>query len=656
MFFYKTVGVILVKQFLINHKLLFFILIFAAPFSGILTGFFYTFTSDLPEIRELNSFKPSEITRIYTSDNKILTEFYIEKRRKVGINDIPADLKSAIVMTEDRSFYNHIGVDIKGVLRAIVKDIIAGGFVEGASTITQQLAKTLFFTSKKTIVRKVKEAIVALQIERRYTKDEILALYLNQIYLGSGAYGVDSAAKTYFGKNIKDCNLSECAMLAALPRSPSRYSPLNNYKLAVKRRNIVLKILLKTNKIDQEEYNKTKKSRLLLTSKKRDQIAPHFVEFIRKKLEKQLGHAYVYKGGLSVYTTINMDFQRRAEKISQEKIDRLKKRMRRNGIKAPDPQCALIALENKNGAILSMIGGLNFKKSSYNRAIIAKRQPGSAFKPIVYGYAIEKGFPQNKMLLDSPVVYKIGSKTWKPQNFSKSFLGEITMRKALSLSKNIPAIRLIDRLGTTSISTFGNKLGLKNRLRQNLSLALGTSEVTLINLTSTYSVFANMGQKNSPYAIEKVVDKRGKIVFQKRTKKEIVMKRSTAAIITNMLEGVIKEGTGIKAKHLSRPVAGKTGTTDNYADALFIGFSPEITTGVWVGNDNNSTLGRWETGARAALPIWIDYMRNTFKNQRVNYFDIPDNTVIVQINPDTGEKYDGQGSVKALFVKGNEPL
>lgn len=644
------------KDFLTNNKLLFFIIFLAAPFSGVLTGFFYTFTSDLPEIRELNSFKPSEITRVYTSDNKVLTEFYIEKRRKVGIGDIPADLKSAIVMTEDRNFYNHIGVDIKGILRAIVKDIIAGEFVEGASTITQQLAKTLFFTSKKTIVRKIKEAIVALQIERRYTKDEILALYLNQIYMGSGAYGVDSAAKTYFGKNISDCNLSECAMLAALPRSPSRYSPLNNYKLAVKRRNIVLKILLKTNKIDDLTYKRTKKSSLKLSSKKRDQIAPHFIEYIREKLEEQLGHSYVYKGGLSIYTTLNMDFQRRAEEISQNKISRLKLRMRRNGIKSQDPQCALIALENKNGAILSMVGGLNFKKSSYNRAIIAKRQPGSAFKPIVYAYAIEKGFPQNKMLLDSPVVYKIGSKTWKPKNFSKSFLGEITMRKALSLSKNIPAIKLIDRLGTNSISSFGNKLGLKNRLRQNLSLALGTSEVTLLNLTSSYSVFANMGQKNSPYAIEKVVDKQGKTVFQNRAKKEIVMKRSTAAIITNMLEGVIKEGTGKRAKFLSRPVAGKTGTTDNYVDALFIGYSPEITTGVWVGNDNNTTLGRWETGARAALPIWIGYMKNTFKNQMVNYFDIPDNTVMVRINPDTGRKDEGQNSVKALFVKGNEPL
>ncbi|MCP3924422.1 MAG: PBP1A family penicillin-binding protein [Desulfobacterales bacterium] len=642
-------------NFLKNHKILIFIVFMAAPFSGILTGFFYTFTSDLPEIRELNSFKPSEVTKVYTSDNQLLTEFYIERRRQVSITDIPAHLKNAIVMTEDRNFYSHIGVDIKGIFRAIVKDIIAGEFVEGASTITQQLAKTLFFTSKKTIVRKIKEAIVALQIERRYTKDEILALYLNQIYLGSGAYGVDSASKTYFGKTVTDCDLSESAMLAALPRSPSRYSPLNNLKLAVKRRNIVLKVLLKTNKINRVTYDKAIKTKLKLSETNKKQIAQHFVEFIRNKMEKELGPSILYKGGLSIYTTINMGFQKEAENSALKHMKRLKIRMKRNGISKPDPECALIALNNKNGAIISMIGGLNYMKSAFNRATIAKRQPGSAFKPIVYAYAIEQGFSQNNILLDSPIVFKTGSKIWRPENFSKTFLGEITMRKALALSKNIPAIRLIDKLGTNSVSAFGNKLGIKNTLRQNLSLALGTSEVTLINLTSTYSVFSNMGQKNTPFPIEKVIDKNGKIIFRKRVIKEIVMSRSGAAIISNMLEGVVKEGTAKKASFLSRPVAGKTGTTDNYIDALFVGFSPETTVGVWVGNDNNTTLGKGETGARAALPIWIDYMNKTFENQSINYFDIPDNTKNVHIDPDTGKRDESERSVSALFKKGKEP-
>lgn len=627
---------------------------------GSMAGFFIALTKDLPQIRNLESFKPSSITRIYSADEVLLAEFFLEKRDPVPIKMIPDNLKKALIVTEDRSFYQHSGIDLKGILRAIFRDIKAGKFVEGASTITQQLSKTLFLKPRKTLLRKAKEAFLSFQIERRYTKDEILELYLNQVYFGSGAYGVESAARIYFGKPVSDLNLSECALLAGLPKSPSRYSPLIDKDLALKRRNIVLKQMKDTKAITEAAFKRAKEAPLILAKQDKTRVkAPYFIDYIKFFLENTIGSSRLYKGGLTVVTTLDFKLQKAAEFAAEKGLSALEHRMKQQFIKNPAPQCALVSLDVLSGGILAMVGGRDYLKTPFNRATIARRQPGSAFKPIVYAYAIEQGFSQNKIILDAPVVFKTGNrkKEWQPNNFSEDYKGEMTLRMALALSKNIPAVRLIEMLGPSSVAGFAHTLGIKSPLYPNLSLALGTSGVKLINLTAAYSVFPNKGKLIEPYGVMEVVDGNGRLVWRVKPNKKAVISRESAAVITDMLRSVIQDGTGKKAKIIQRPIAGKTGTTNEYKDALFIGFSPSITTGVWVGQDTFTTIGKGETGARAALPIWIEFMKRALHNRPIQYFDMPDDVVKVRIDPTTGllAADNAPNAVKALFKKGTEP-
>ena len=636
------------------------ILFFCGAVFGVMAGGFIALTHDLPQILSLKNFTPSSITRIYSADNVLLTELFVEKRDPVRLETIPSYLTKALVATEDRNFYRHSGIDLKGIFRAIIKDIRAGKFVEGASTITQQLAKTLFLTPRKTLLRKIKEAFLAFQIERRYTKDEIIELYLNQIYFGSGAYGVESAARIFFGKPVIDLDLAECALLASLPRAPSRYSPLVNKDLALKRRNIVLRQMEETGIITETQFNLIKQEPLHLAKQHHNLLkAPYFVNQVKNFLEKTLGSSRLYKGGLTVATTLDFKMQKAAELAVENGLFQLEKRMKHNGIKTPNPQCALVSLNVQSGGILAMIGGRNFLKSSFNRATNARRQPGSAFKPVVYAYAIEQGFSQSKTILDAPVVFKTGDrkKDWRPENFSGGYKGEMTLRMALALSENIPAVRLIEMLGASSVARFGHTLGIESNLHPNLSLALGTSEVTLMNLTAVYTVFPDKGKLIMPYGIMEVADRRGQVVWRVKPQKQVVMSRAGAAIVTDMLCGAIQEGTGKKARVINRPVAGKTGTTNNFKDALFIGFSPSIATGVWVGLDSFTTLGKGETGAKAALPIWIEFMDKALSDKPLQHFDMPDALVKVPMNPSTGcrETDDSPHAVSALFKKGTEP-
>lgn len=636
------------------------LILIAGAICGIVAGAFLAFTHDLPQIRSLETFRPSAITRIYSIDRVLLAELFIEKRDPVPLKVIPYYLKAALLATEDRNFYKHSGIDLKGILRAVVRNIRAGEFVEGASTITQQLAKTLFLTPRKTLLRKIKEAILAFQLERRYTKDEVLELYLNQVYFGSGAYGVESAARIFFGKSVANLSLSECALIAGLPKAPSRYSPLVNKKLAKKRRNIVLKQAKDTGIITETVCSRAITEPLSLGGQNKNLVkAPYFVEYITKFLEPTLGSARLYKGGLTVFTTLSFKLQKAAELAVANGLAALEIRMKQNEMKYHDPQCALVSLDVQYGGILVMIGGKDFNKSSFNRATTAKRQPGSAFKAIVYALAIERGFPQNKMILDAPVAFKgaFPGVDWKPKNFSKDYLGEITLRKALSLSRNIPAVRLIEMLGPSSVARFGYTLGIESALSPNLSLALGTSEVALINLTSAYAVFPNKGKRIKPFGVMEVIDHNGRIIWRVKPQKKMAMSRAGAAIITNMLQGVIQEGTGKKARGLKRPVAGKTGTTNGYKDALFIGFSPSIATGVWVGCDKFVTLGEKETGAKAALPIWIEFMSKALENRPYQYFDLPDDVSQVHLDHTTGLRasVDSPRAVAALFKKGTAP-
>ena len=628
------------------------LLIISGIICGASAGAFFALTNDLPQIQALESFKPSATTRIYSADKVLLAELSIEKRDPVPLDSIPEYLKKALIATEDRNFYAHSGVDIKGILRAAIKDIKVRRFAEGASTITQQLAKTLFLTNKKNLLRKLKEAILSFQLERRYTKDEILTIYLNQVYFGSGAYGIKSASRIFFGKQVSDLSIAECALIAGMPKSPSRYSPHVNKELAVRRRNVVLKQMLSTKIIDRQIYDKALKEPLYLMKRSTTIKAPYFIDYIKKEIEASMGSSNLYKGGLSIYTTLSYEIQKTAELSVLKRLSELEKRMENNGIKEPSPQAGLVALNVSSGEILAMIGGKNYFKSPFNRAVSARRQPGSAFKPIVYAHAIERGFPQNKMILDTPIAFKRPGKEelWKPRNFSETYSGEMTLRAALAKSKNIPAVRLIEILGPASVSRFAHNLGIESYLSPYLSLALGTSEVTLIELTSAYSVFPNKGEHIRPFGVTEIIDQRGRIIWHARPAKRIAMSRSGAAVTTNMLEGVIKEGTGRRALSLGFSLGGKTGTTNEYKDALFVGFSPSIATGVWVGNDVFSTLGEKETGARAALPIWIDVMKTAHKNKPYQYFDIPDDVIQIRMDITTGLRATGTSKTFALAL------
>ncbi len=644
----------------------------AAVISGAVGGFFLAITHDLPQIRTLETFKPAAITRIYSADKELLADLFTQKRVPVPLHMIPDYLKQAVIATEDRQFYEHAGVDLRGILRAIIRDIRAGEFVEGASTITQQLAKTLFLTPRKSIMRKLKEAFLAFQIERRYTKDEILQLYLNQVYFGSGAYGVEAAARTFFGKPANELTLAECALTAGMPKSPSRYSPLVNESLALKRRAVVLKQMARNGMITREQLTAAKSSPLSLATSQNSSIkAPYFVAYVRNLLEKEFGGARLYRTGLTVYTTLNYKMQKAAEKAVAKGLEQLSARMQKDGLLTlqskeamgtsghESPQAALVSVDATQGAILAMVGGKDFQESPFNRATMARRQPGSAFKPLVYACAMENGFAQNYVIWDAPVVFK-GAKEgvdWTPENFSGKFRGEMILRQALSVSQNIPAVKLLNKLGPSTAVQWAYRMGIESPLQPNLSLVLGTSEVTLLELTAAYAVFPSGGVGTRPFAILEVLDRKGRTIRRAGLQRRTAVSPETAAIMTDMLQAVVHAGTGKAARCIGRPLAGKTGTTDSYRDALFLGFSPTVVAGVWVGLDHYGILGNKETGARAALPIWIDFMEQVLAGRPYRDFSLPEGVVKVRIDVESGllASQNCPNAVTVVFKKGTEP-
>ena len=634
----------------IRHWILLSIIL-VGIFLGILAGGFFSLVHDLPQINSLKQFKPSSVTRVFSSDQHLLARFYIEKRFPVSIEKIPQNLIDAIVTIEDRNFYTHSGVNLKAIARAIFHDLKAGKFKQGASTLTQQLAKTLFLTSEKSIVRKIKEALLSIQIERRYTKDEILEFYLNQIYLGSGAYGVEAASQTYFGKSVSDLNLAEAALIAGLPKAPSVYTPIRHPERAKKRRDLVLQQMLLTRIITPQAYDSARSTPVLpLPPKPSQNPAGYFIEYIKTVLKTQFDLHNLYSKGFNIHTSLDLDLQQAANQSVAKHMDRLETRMKKQGLSPAKAQCALIAIDTKTGGILSMVGGKNFKGSPYNRAVQAKRQPGSAFKPFVYATALTLGFSQADTLMDAPLSYPLANnQTWQVNNFSHTYMGQVTLRKALALSKNTPVVRLMEKIGPQKVAQFAKNAGIASELHPNLSLALGTSEISLIELTAAYIPFANQGTKVAPFSILKITDPDFRVIYQNTSQKQSIMSRQNAAIMTDMLKAVILEGTGKKARVIQKDIAGKTGTTDNYKDALFIGFNPGVSVGVWVGNDDSTSLGRYETGAKAALPIWIDYMRHYLSTKPYQYFDIPDGTKMVSINLGTGNTSKTSQAVKALI-------
>jgi penicillin-binding protein 1A len=628
--------------------------------SGATAGAFLALTRDLPQIRELENFEPSAATRIYSADQVLLAELFLERRTPIPVSRIPADLKSALIVTEDRQFYSHSGIDLRAIVRAVIKDIIAGEFVEGASTITQQLAKTLFLTPEKTISRKIKEAILAVQLERRYTKDELLALYLNQIYLGSGAYGVESAAQLYFGKPASQLDLAQCALIAGLPKAPSRYSPLVDPERAKQRRDLVLRMMRNQERISAAQYRQAV-AQPVPTASRREAAgrAPYFVQHIKPALEAAIGPSLLYKGGLSVRTTLSHRLQQAAEVAVQTGLAKLDQRIQVSGDPQGAAQGALVALDNRTGGILAMVGGRDFSRSAFNRATSARRQPGSAFKPIVYALALTRGFSQADLILDAPVVFKGGTEAepWRPENYSQRYQGEMTLRYALTHSKNIPAVRLAERLGPSDVVQFAHKLGIASPLSPNLAIALGATNTTLLELTAAYAVFPQGGNHIQPFGVTEILDRNNESRWQIRPAMRAVIDERQAAIMVDMLQGVVQEGTARRAKQLGLAAGGKTGTTNDFRDALFVGFSPSMTVGVWVGRDDFSPLGDKETGGRAALPIWMDFMAAAGPESTTPYFSIPNGMRKRRMDPLSGRAVpDGtDGAVAALFVDGTAP-
>lgn len=621
--------------------------------AGLLAGAFFGIVHDLPQINRLKQFKPAAVTTVYSRDNRVITRFYIQQRYPVSIDQVPLYLIQALITTEDRDFYEHAGIHLKGILRAIIQDIRAGSFKQGASTLTQQLAKTLFLSPEKSIVRKIREAILSVQIERRYTKNEILELYLNLIYMGSGAYGVEAAARTYFDTSVSRLTLGQAALIAGLPKAPSIYSPLNRPDLARKRRRIVLQQMLKTGLIDQIHYNGAVAEPIAVEKQTAaDARAPYFVAHLRNELKSVLDEEMLYSQGLAIHTTLDMDLQQQAETAVRRHMLLIEKRMSEKSLDAATLQTALVAIDVGTGAIRGLIGGRAFETSQFNRAVQARRQPGSAFKPFVYAAALAKGWSQQDTLVDAPLSVRLGNgKTWQVQNYSPTFGGPMTLRKALALSKNTPVVRLLQEIGPEPVIELARKTGIATRLDPIPSLALGTCEVTLLELTAAYIPFANRGTRVLPFAIDRITDKNGSIIYKTLVRKESIMDPRDAAVTTDMLSAVIREGTGKKADDIKTDIAGKTGTTDDYRDALFIGYSPDLSLGVWVGNDDGSPLGRHENGARAALPIWHEVMAAHLKGQAFHYFDIPDGTKRVYIDADTGESVPARApnAVRALI-------
>lgn len=732
---------------------------------GIVAGSYFAITRGIPSIKEVSEYRPTVGTKVYDDNDYLIGEIKIEKGIFVPIQKIPELMINAVVAVEDSRFWRHKGIDYLAIGRAIIKDILHGGIKEGGSTITQQLAKVMFLSPEKTIKRKLREAALAIKIEKNLDKKEILELYLNKIYFGHGAYGVEMASRVYFGKSVKDITLSEAAIIAGLIKAPSFYSPYNNITRARGRQRIVLSRMEEEGFIKRSEKEEALKQPIYLTRKRSTEDANnYFVEFIRKYLEDKYGKEVVYREGLNVYTTLDRNAQLSAAKALQEGLRALDKRRgwrgpidhkedidivkekkksasfnivitetneilsglvlevkKRNAViksrgvigtlsikdaqwastiidpktgkrkvlknftltkiltlgdiikvriksvhnnnvrfvleQEPIVQGAVVALEPASGFIRTLIGGYDFVRSEYNRALYAKRQPGSAFKPIIYAAALDNDFTPASIIVDEPITYYGGPKgKWTPENYDHKFYGPTSLREALTYSRNVVTVKLVEKVGISNIVEFARKIGIKGKIPHDLTLALGSLTITPLDLALSYSVFANAGMKAKPIAIKYITDSQGRILESNESEAVEVISPQTAFLITSMMEEVVQNGTGWRAKELNRPVAGKTGTTNEYRDAWFVGYTPNLVSVVWVGFDDMRPLGPQETGARAASPIWVSFMKELLKDDEPEEFVVPEGIVKCFIDPVTGLlSKDETTGVTVYFMEGTEP-
>lgn len=738
--------------------------------TGTVVGILFVATRDLPTFDSFQDYQPSLVSRVYADNGEIIGQFFIERRLYTPIDQIPKALTQAVIAVEDTRFLEHPGLDIVGIGRAAWTNLKKGGRFQGASTITQQLARALFLSPERTYQRKIKELILAIKMEWVLTKDQILEMYLNQIYFGHGAYGIAAATLTYFDKSVQELSLPEAAFLAGLPKAPNTYSPYRNPDLAKSRKELVLYRMIEAGFISDEEAQTAIGTTLNYRRQSIEPIASYFIEDIRQHLVERYGESLVYKGGLQIYTTLNIGIQKLAEENLQQGLRQVDKRQGWRGplghvefdkdFVPPDeypelqnPQAAqvyglyralvtrvtkksaailvgntykgtidlkdmkwaerrlenvkdvgtgviqkdftprhilkvgdivevlpkngnlesgtfvleqtplvegsLLALDPRTGAVQAMSGGYDFNRSQFNRAVAARRQPGSAFKPLIYATALQQGLTPATLILDAPVVYQDEEldRVWKPENYEKRFYGTISLREALRHSRNAATVRLLEQIGVPEVIAVANNLGIQSPLSQDLSLALGSSSVSLQEITSAYGVFANQGMWLRPYQITLVKDMKGEILEQHLFEPRQAMTQENAYLTTNMLMDVIQSGTGRRAKKIGRPLAGKTGTTNGYNDAWFVGYAPNLATGVWVGFDSVRTLGRLESGAHAALPIWTEFMGQALHNLPVMSFSIPEGIQFAQIDTTTGDlpTKTSRNISTEVFRKGTEP-
>lgn len=592
----------------------------------------------LPDIDTLTSYIPSETTMIFSADGKVLARLHREENRQVvPLSQISEYMQKTVIAVEDPRFYRHHGFDLSGIMRAAVKNIMYGKIVEGGSTITQQLARNLFLTRKKRITRKLAEVILAMQIERRYTKEEILEMYLNQVYLGHNSYGIESAANLYFGKPAAELDLAESAMISGLIRGPELYSPYRNNKGEKSRQLFVLNKTLEHKLIDEREMKLAAIETLVFSPKnlrRYSKIAPYFISHVLKELIEKYGEEIVYHGGLKVYTTLDTAKQSTAEAI-------ITKYVSEEGEKYNFSQAALVSIDPRTGYIKTMVGGVDFYDSKFNRVTQAKRQPGSAFKPFVYAAAMEQGISPGTIFVDEPITFEVYPNewnpegTWSPQNFTEKFYGAVTLRHAFEKSLNIPSIKLLERVGVSSAINLARRMGIKSHLEPALALTLGVSEVTLLELTSAYSPFANSGIRVEPTSITKIENRNGVTLYTHTISEKKSLDPNIAAVMVDLMKGVLTRGTGVRGK-LSRPAAAKTGTTEEFRDAWFIGFVPQLVTGVWVGNDDNKSM---EGVAEVAVcpRIWKAYNKATLANEPPLDFQKPDGLIKIKICTASGK-------------------
>jgi len=724
---------------------------FLLAISVLILSILWSFSNNLPDYKFLKSYKPSVSSKVFSGNGDLVADFSQEKRIFVPYNSIPQNVINSFLSAEDKNFFSHPGVDAKGVLRAIINNIsniISSKRLEGASTITQQVAKNFLLTNEVSINRKIKEAILAFRIERALTKERILELYLNQIYLGSGAYGVAAASLEYFDKSIKELNYAESALLAALPKAPSRYNPYRDKDLAKFRRDLVVQNLYDNNFIDKNEYEQIIKEEIKL--KKSEKIyledAQYYIEDVRKDIIEKLSYDKVYKEGLNINTPINLNLQRIAtESLRDGLIDYDKRRGWRGALKnikysenwfdkfkeyqlektlgwevaivkkiskfsatietenkengsikfddiswtkkefkdlfeigdviyvknindnifslkqLPRVNGGIVVMDPYTGRVLALSGGFSFKKSEFNRATQALRQPGSAFKPFIYALALENDYTPTSLILDAPLVLEQGEdlKMWKPENYGKKFYGPSTLRVGLEKSRNLMTVRIAQNLGIEKVVNFSKNLGIYDNPEKLLSISLGSAETTLMKLTTAYSSFVNGGKLVTPVIIDRIQDSEGKTIFSDEMRKctnceqisfssnsypkikdnyKQVFSPQTAYQMTSILEGVVQRGTGKQLKDLNLNLAGKTGTTNENTDTWFIGFTSNLVVGVYVGEDDPKPLGKFETGARTALPIFKEFVSEAIKKSEARPFKAAEGTIMMVVDSDTGQK------------------